>query len=50
METHPRPDEAKSDGPNMLELDRLPQLIEECLRIRQALSLGHVCNPKPQAA
>jgi 2-dehydro-3-deoxyphosphooctonate aldolase (KDO 8-P synthase) len=37
LETHPRPDEALSDGPNMIALDELPILIESCLRIRQAL-------------
>jgi len=37
LETHPRPDEALSDGPNMLALDDLPPLVECCLRIRQAL-------------
>jgi 2-dehydro-3-deoxyphosphooctonate aldolase (KDO 8-P synthase) len=37
LETHPRPDEAKSDGPNMVPLDDLPDLIETCLRIRAAL-------------
>jgi 2-dehydro-3-deoxyphosphooctonate aldolase (KDO 8-P synthase) len=37
LETHPRPDEALSDGPNMVPLDDLPALIESCLRIRQAL-------------
>jgi 2-dehydro-3-deoxyphosphooctonate aldolase (KDO 8-P synthase) len=37
LETHPRPDEALSDGPNMLALDDLPALIECCLRLRQAL-------------
>jgi 2-dehydro-3-deoxyphosphooctonate aldolase (KDO 8-P synthase) len=38
LETHPRPDEAKSDGPNMVPLDALPAVIESCLRIRNALS------------
>jgi 2-dehydro-3-deoxyphosphooctonate aldolase (KDO 8-P synthase) len=38
LETHPRPDEAKSDGPNMIPLDELPGLIERCLRIRAALA------------
>ena len=38
LETHPNPDEAKSDGPNMLPLDALPELLAECLRIRAALS------------
>jgi 2-dehydro-3-deoxyphosphooctonate aldolase (KDO 8-P synthase) len=38
LETHPRPDEALSDGPNMIALDELPSLVECCLRLRQALS------------
>jgi 2-dehydro-3-deoxyphosphooctonate aldolase (KDO 8-P synthase) len=38
LETHPRPDEALSDGPNMVPLDELPDLVRCCLRIRQALS------------
>jgi 2-dehydro-3-deoxyphosphooctonate aldolase (KDO 8-P synthase) len=38
LETHPRPDEALSDGPNMIPLDQLPALVECCLRLRQALS------------
>jgi 2-dehydro-3-deoxyphosphooctonate aldolase (KDO 8-P synthase) len=37
LETHPRPDEALSDGPNMLPLDALPTLMRCCLRLRQAL-------------
>ncbi|HJZ54476.1 MAG TPA: 3-deoxy-8-phosphooctulonate synthase [Gemmataceae bacterium] len=37
LETHPRPDEAKSDGPNMVPLDQLPDLIRVCLRIRDAI-------------
>jgi 2-dehydro-3-deoxyphosphooctonate aldolase (KDO 8-P synthase) len=40
LETHPRPDEALSDGPNMLALADLPALIECCLRLRQALSVS----------
>jgi 2-dehydro-3-deoxyphosphooctonate aldolase (KDO 8-P synthase) len=43
IETHPRPDEAKSDGPNMVPLAELPAVIESCLRIRAAL------NPPAQA-
>lgn len=39
LETHPRPDEAKSDGPNAMPLDELPELIRTCLRIRDALNL-----------
>jgi 2-dehydro-3-deoxyphosphooctonate aldolase (KDO 8-P synthase) len=38
LETHPRPDEALSDGPNMISLDDLPGLIERCQRIREALA------------
>ncbi len=38
LETHPRPDEALSDGPNMVALDQLPALVECCLRLRQALT------------
>jgi 2-dehydro-3-deoxyphosphooctonate aldolase (KDO 8-P synthase) len=38
LETHPRPDEALSDGPNMIALNDLPGLIETCLRLRQALT------------
>jgi 2-dehydro-3-deoxyphosphooctonate aldolase (KDO 8-P synthase) len=41
LETHPRPDEALSDGPNMVPLHELPALVQTCLRIRQAL------EPKP---
>jgi 2-dehydro-3-deoxyphosphooctonate aldolase (KDO 8-P synthase) len=37
LETHPRPDEALSDGPNMIPLDELPKLVECCLRLREAL-------------
>ncbi len=40
LETHPRPDEALSDGPNMIALADLPELIETCLRIRQAIRPG----------
>ena len=46
METHPRPDEAKSDGPNMVSLDALPEVIETCLRIREALTeANHTSRP-----
>jgi 2-dehydro-3-deoxyphosphooctonate aldolase (KDO 8-P synthase) len=37
METHPEPDKALSDGPNILALDDLPALLECCLRVRQAI-------------
>src|SRR5262249_25979239 len=37
VETHPRPEQALSDGPNMIALDDLPALLECCLRLRLAL-------------
>jgi 2-dehydro-3-deoxyphosphooctonate aldolase (KDO 8-P synthase) len=37
LETHPRPDEALSDGPNMVPLDELPALVARCLKLRRAL-------------
>ena len=36
IETHPRPAEAKSDGANMLPLDKLEPLLERLVRIREA--------------
>lgn len=39
IETHPRPGEAKSDGANMLPLDRLEGLLEKLVRIREAAVL-----------
>src|SRR6516164_4081978 len=46
LETHPRPDEAKSDGPNMISLEALPGLVRCCLRLREAL----VSPPAPSAS
>ena len=37
METHPKPKEAKSDGANMLRLDLVEPLLEQLLRIKEAL-------------
>ncbi|MBL7900830.1 MAG: 3-deoxy-8-phosphooctulonate synthase [Bacteroidia bacterium] len=37
IETHPRPAEAKSDGANMLQLDKLEPLLQQLLRIRKAI-------------
>ena len=37
METHPAPDEAPSDGPNMVPLDTLPELLDR-LRAFDALA------------
>jgi 2-dehydro-3-deoxyphosphooctonate aldolase (KDO 8-P synthase) len=38
VETHPDPDNAPSDGPNMIPLADLPELIRTCLRLRAALA------------
>jgi 2-dehydro-3-deoxyphosphooctonate aldolase (KDO 8-P synthase) len=37
METHPNPDLALSDGPNMIALDQLPALLDTLLRLREAI-------------
>ncbi len=37
METHPTPATAKSDGANMLPLDKAPALLEQLVKIREAL-------------
>jgi 2-dehydro-3-deoxyphosphooctonate aldolase (KDO 8-P synthase) len=37
METHRNPAVAKSDGANMLPLDKAPELLERLIRIRQAI-------------
>ena len=37
IETHPEPDRALSDGPNMIPLDRMPALLRQLQRIRRAL-------------
>lgn len=39
METHPDPDRALSDGPNMVPLAELSSLIETLLRVREAIGL-----------
>ena len=38
LETHPDPDRAPSDGPNMIPLDQLPDLIRLCQRVREAVA------------
>lgn len=38
VETHPTPDTAPSDGPNMVPLDQLESLVRTCLRLRAALA------------
>lgn len=38
IETHPDPDNAWSDGPNMIPLDKLPALLDTALQIRAAVA------------
>jgi len=38
IETHPDPSTAKSDGANMLPLDQLEPLLQNLLRIREAIA------------
>jgi 2-dehydro-3-deoxyphosphooctonate aldolase (KDO 8-P synthase) len=37
IETHPRPEEALSDGPNMIPLGEMPVLLRQLLKIWQAV-------------
>ena len=37
IETHPNPAIAKSDGANMLQLDRLEPLLQELVRLKKAV-------------
>jgi 2-dehydro-3-deoxyphosphooctonate aldolase (KDO 8-P synthase) len=45
VETHPDPDHAPSDGPNMIPLAEFADLVSQCLRIRTALA-GPGENPR----
>jgi len=38
LETHPQPEKSPSDGPNMVPLDRLEELIISCISIKNALA------------
>jgi 2-dehydro-3-deoxyphosphooctonate aldolase (KDO 8-P synthase) len=40
MEVHPDPENALSDGPNMVPLHRLEELLEQLLAIRAPLAAG----------
>mgnify|MGYP003339476863 CR=1 FL=1 len=37
IETHPNPDQAISDGPNMIPLKELPALVDDCLAVWRAV-------------
>jgi 2-dehydro-3-deoxyphosphooctonate aldolase (KDO 8-P synthase) len=41
VETHPRPDEALSDGPNSLALADFPDFVRVCLALRAALETAN---------
>lgn len=38
METHPDPDRAKSDGPNMVPLDEMENLLQKLIRVYEAVN------------
>jgi len=38
LETHPNPDQALSDGPNMIPLSAMPDLLAQLLRVRAAVA------------
>jgi len=42
MEVHPDPDSALSDGPNMVPLDKLKELLQQLLQICQASGKGEI--------
>lgn len=44
LETHPDPDKAPSDGPNMIPLHRMEALLEQLLAIRQVVAIN---GPQP---
>jgi 2-dehydro-3-deoxyphosphooctonate aldolase (KDO 8-P synthase) len=37
MEVHPNPEKAKSDGPNMLKLSQLPELLKQIKTLDSAV-------------
>lgn len=47
MEVHPDPDRAPSDGPNMVPLDQVEDLLRQVLRLREAVES---CGPAPLKA
>ena len=38
LETHPNPEESKSDGANMLKLDKLENLLLKLIKIKSSIS------------
>jgi 2-dehydro-3-deoxyphosphooctonate aldolase (KDO 8-P synthase) len=47
LEVHPDPDRAPSDGPNMVRLDALGALLDDCVSIARALRRGKSRPPAP---
>jgi 2-dehydro-3-deoxyphosphooctonate aldolase (KDO 8-P synthase) len=45
IETHPKPELAKSDAATMLPLDRMEALLTQCLAVFQAVRPGHAPRP-----
>ena len=41
METHPDPDSALSDGPNMVPLDKVEDLLKDAIKIKEVLKKTH---------
>ncbi len=42
METHFNPTQALSDGPNMIPIDDIPELLKQCLAIREIVGCQNV--------
>ncbi|MEG2319916.1 MAG: 3-deoxy-8-phosphooctulonate synthase, partial [Mucinivorans sp.] len=38
IETHPRPDQAKSDGANMLQLSRMKEMLTRLVELRKCVN------------
>lgn len=47
-ETHPRPEEALSDGPNMIAMDKLEEALRSVLIIRSSLMTSHLNSREPR--
>lgn len=45
FETHPSPDNAPSDGPNMIPLEWVEPLLETCLRLREVVGQSQIKTP-----
>ncbi len=50
METHPRPDEAKSDGPNAFRIEGVAEMVRQCLEIRRLVESFDWIQPETRCA